>query len=39
MAIRIAIDPEDQRTAPIEILNFGEYEPDETQVIRLIGAS
>jgi len=34
--IRIAIDPEDHRTAPIEILNFGEYEPDETNVIRRI---
>lgn len=35
-AIRIAVDPEDHRTAPIEILNFGEYEPEETQVIRRI---
>jgi FkbM family methyltransferase len=34
--IRIAVDPEDHRTAPIEILNFGEYEPEETQVIRRI---
>lgn len=34
--IRIVVDPEDYRTAPIEILNFGEYEPDETQVIRRI---
>jgi len=34
--IRIAVDPEDHRTAPIEILNFGEYEPEETHVIRQI---
>ena len=34
--IRIAVDPEDHRTAPIEVLNFGEYEPEETQVIRRI---
>lgn len=34
--IRIAVDPEDHRTAPIEILNFGSYEPEETQVIRRI---
>jgi FkbM family methyltransferase len=34
--IKIAVDPEDHRTAPIEILNFGEYEPEETQVIRRI---
>jgi FkbM family methyltransferase len=34
--IRIAVDPEDHRTAPIEILNFGEYEPEETQVIRRV---
>ena len=34
--IRIVVDPEDHRTAPIEILNFGEYEPQETQVIRRI---
>ena len=34
--IRIVVDPEDHRTAPIEILNFGEYEPKETQVIRRI---
>lgn len=34
--IRVAVDPEDHRTAPIEILNFGEYEPEETQVIRRI---
>lgn len=34
--IRIAVDPEDHRTAPIEILNFGSYESEETQVIRQI---
>ena len=34
--IRIAVDPEDHRTAPIEILNFGEYEPEETKIIRRI---
>jgi len=34
--IRIIVDSEDHRTAPIEILNFGEYEPEETQVIRRI---
>jgi FkbM family methyltransferase len=34
--IRIVVDPEDHRTAPIEILNFGEYEPEEAKVIRRI---
>jgi len=34
--IRIAVDVEDQRTAPIEILNFGFYEPEETEVIRRV---
>jgi FkbM family methyltransferase len=34
--IRIAVDPQDHRTAPIEILNFGQYEPEETLVIRRI---
>jgi FkbM family methyltransferase len=34
--IRILVDPLDHRTAPIEILNFGEYEPEESRVIRHI---
>jgi FkbM family methyltransferase len=34
--IRISVDPKDHRTAPIEILNFGEYEPEESHVIRRI---
>lgn len=36
--LRIAVDSEDQRIAPIETLNFGSYEPDETIVIRRIAA-
>ena len=35
-SIRIAVDADDHRTAPIEILNFGSYEPEETEVIRRI---
>lgn len=34
--IQVVVDPYDHRTAPIEILNFGEYEPEESQVIRRI---
>ena len=34
--IRLAVDAEDHRTAPIEIINFGSYEPEETKVIRRI---
>lgn len=35
-SIRIAVDPHDHRSAPIENLNFGSYEPEETEVIRRI---
>jgi FkbM family methyltransferase len=35
--IKIVCDPADKRIAPIEILNFGRYEPDEMEMIlRLI---
>jgi FkbM family methyltransferase len=34
--ITLAVDAEDHRTAPIEIINFGSYEPEETKVIRRI---
>ena len=37
--IRIAVDAYDHRTAPIEILNFGSYEPEETIIIRRIAKS
>lgn len=34
--ILIEVDPSDFRTAPIEILNFNEYEPNEMSIVRLL---
>ncbi len=36
--IRMVCDPIDHRIVPIEILNFGDYEPEESQVLlRILG--
>ena len=37
-AIEMFIPPEDKRVAPIEIMNFGKYEPNETIVMNLISS-
>ena len=34
--ISVAVDPLDQRTVPIEILNFNSYAPTESALVRLL---
>ena len=37
-SIEMLIPPEEKRVAPLEIINFGKYEPNETHVIDLLSS-